>query len=239
MKIGICDDEQEQREYIANLIQEEHLLKKQDVLKKYHPNDVSFDVDTGHFDCDILIMDCQYKDCPFNGGDLAQQINVQRPLCKIIFLSNYVDFVDKIYEADHVYFVQKKNLETLLARAIKKAADAWQKDSQETILQLFSEGRKVFLEIRDIICIERDNRNIRITTETASIPSTASLSKVLHQVKNTTLVRANGSAVVNLRHIRSVCGNQVRMDNGRTFEVSPTYAGNVKKEYLTWMGDRM
>lgn len=57
-----------------------------------------------------------------NGIDLAKKITIEAPFCQIIFLTGYVDFAPYVYEADHLYFVLKTQLDTMMPKALEKAA---------------------------------------------------------------------------------------------------------------------
>lgn len=239
MKFGICDDEVEQTKVVRAILEDNKLVQDDDTIQIFTPDEINNDVEEKNFDCDILITDIYYAGSKFTGIDMAKKINKVYPLCKIVFISSYGDFAEDTYEADHVYFVQKKNVDTILPRAVKKAIRVHQEEAVEKVFSFFSEGLQTYVRVRDILYIERDERNIRIVTKDKPYPCIYSLAKVMKKLQNENLVRANGSIIVNVAHIKSITTEEITMTDGKMTEISPIYARKVKDAYMQWWKERL
>ena len=239
IRIGICDAEEAEIEKIKIMIDGSNIIKEEYGYVEFSPGDLNFDVEEDCFESDILITGIYFKDLPYDGIGVAKKINQKYPACKIIFLSKYVEFVDYSYEAAHVYFIQKKNINKFLLRAVQKAYREYRADIREKILDIFSEGRKIYCKINDIVLIERDNRNIKIITTKGSFTCILSLKKILERVSDFSMVRANGSTIVNIRHVAMLTNEKLFLDNDSSVEIGETYKENVHSAYLYWWKDRI
>ena len=130
-------------------------------------------------------------------------------------------------------------MDTILPRAVKKAIRVHQEEAVEKVFSFFSEGLQTYVRVRDILYIERDERNIRIVTKDKSYPCIYSLAKVMKKLQNENLVRANGSIIVNVAHIKSITTEEITMTDGKMTEISPIYARKVKDAYMQWWKERL
>ncbi len=235
MIFGICDDELEETGFVQKTLHENNLLRQEDKVKVYTPDVLSSEIENNKFECDILITDIQFAGFDFDGIYLVKIINEKYPLCEIVFMSNYADFSDKIYEAEHVYFVQKKNVESVMPKAIEKALKACKEESGGKVFGFYSDGVQTYLRVRDILYVERDKRNINIITKDKNYPCIYSLTKLIHMIEDEHLVRANGSVVINIAHVNSVSASEICIDNGKNIETSARFQSKVKTAYIRWV----
>ena len=250
MKIGICDDEPMDIARVKKLVLENQCIDEEYIVTEYNPESLAVDVAEDFFDCQILIMDIYFasgasgknknngnlirEKARFDGVDLAMQINKKFPLCQIIFTSTYMDFTEYVYQAEHVYFILKNNLEHFLRDALEKAIKAYQEDARDNVIEFFHKGKKTWIKARDIYSVEKVDRNIRICTCTEEYVCIKSLRQFADEVKGEPIVRCNSSALVNLRHIRTMTQKTLIVENGKEYEISETYGEKVKHRYLTW-----
>ena len=239
MKIGLCDDSRVFLEKVQNYIEYNGSLKGELSYVLFSPSELYYDVVENCFECEILVTNCFFNDQAFNGIGLAKLINDKYPACKIIFLSEYVDWADYLYEVEHVFFVQKKNIKKLLFKALNKALLCYNESIGDKVVEIFSEGRKSYIVIKDIIYVVKNERNIKIITEKESLPCILSLRKFQNKIGNETIVRANGSTLVNIRHVERYSTDSLLLDNGETIEVGERFKDEVQHAYINWWKDRL
>ena len=75
MKIGICDDEQEQGLKTKRYVESCFENSEDFYVELYDPYNLDFDIDTKRFDCDLLITDIQFENCEFDGIGIVNKIN--------------------------------------------------------------------------------------------------------------------------------------------------------------------
>ena len=93
---------------------------------------------------------------------------------------------------------------------------------------------QTWIKARDIYSVERFDRNIRIFTKEETYVCIKSLRQFVDEVKCEPIVRCNSSALVNLRHIKTMTQKNITLESGKEYEISETYADSLKKEYLIW-----
>lgn len=236
MKICVCDDEKIDGVAVKSYIESLHLPDAN--VKMLTPKVLQDDIKDGAFDYDIVVLDISYDNMDFNGIDLAQMINELHPYCKIIYLTNYLEYGPEVYETKHCYFVLKNNYELMLNRALEKAIRELQAEMKTDVLDVFSDGRREYIPKRDIIYIARDNRRIVIVTQDNRIVCTQSLTSVLRGVQSS-LVRAHGSYIVNLAHITFWGDKEVTVSNGEKIPIGKTYEKRLRQEYLRYWSKKI
>ena len=243
MKIGICDDDPAEIVRIRSIIKEKKNKGEVFELEDYKPENLQADVAEGYFDCQILVMDVYFehgsREADYDGIDLAKQVNEKYPLCKIIFVSSFSEYTEYVYDTDHVFFIQKKNMEHFIGNALQKAVKAYHEDEKERIIEFFNKGQKTWVRLRDILFVEKDDRNIRIHTANESYSSIKSLKQFQDDVKGEPITRCNSATLVNIRYVKTLSTRALTLENGQEFDISDTYAEQVKKTFLNWWKGRM
>lgn len=238
MKIGICDDEKEHALKTKSVVDASVCNVDDYKVVLYDPHNLDFDLDANKFDCDLLITDIQFDNCNFDGIDLVHKINEKMPDCKIIFLSNFLEYGPEVYATEHVWFVWKKNMKILLRKAIKKAILNETEEAKSDTIDFFSEGKKCFIKQKDIICAERSNRHVEIVTDNKTYVCGLSLVDLL-ECLNSDFERANGGCIVNLRFVRSVIGKTVELENHKKLILGRKFEVPFKQAYLDFITKRM
>lgn len=236
MRIGICNDIQEEGIKAENVLREEMLYEPQwDTIQLYSPHDVETDLEGNLFQCDVMLMDIDFKRENIDGIQLGKHINEKAPDCQIVYLAH--EFVPDVYETEHCYFVLKNDMQELLPQAMKKAKYLHDKATEGKMVELISGGHKVYITQKDIIYIEKEQRKIRIYTRNRTYDSYQSLAEIGRQLDEE-MVRCHGSYVINLKYVIRIGNNSLIMENEKEIPIGKTYLNQVKKEYLQYMEDR-
>ena len=243
MKIGICDDNSEEIVKVRKLIEETKFLDDELLIEEYNPDSLLMDITEEFFDCQILITDIYFGEKrvdgkSYDGVDMSKIINEKYPHCKIIFISQYMDFTEYVYQADHIYFILKKNMEHFLGEALKKAVKAYNDDAREKFIDFFHKSKRTWVKLRDIFSIEKVDRNIKIMTDKEDYICIKSLKKIADEVQDEPIVRCNNATLVNLRHVKTISSRKIVLENDNEYEISDTYGDSVKKAYLKWWKGR-
>lgn len=121
-KIAICDDEQNQIEYITSIVASWSTHKgysceirtfasAEAFLFEYEENKVY----------DILLLDVEMKN--MNGIELAKRIRKDNNRAEIIFITSHFEFVGEGYEVDALHYLIKPISEEKLTQVLTKAAE--------------------------------------------------------------------------------------------------------------------
>lgn len=238
MKLAICDDEWEGIQQLRQYIEQTDFSKDMDI-REYTPSELLFDLGEDFFDCEIILMDIYYDGMDFNGIHVASQINQSYPLCKVIFVSNYVEYAESVYDTNHIFFIRKEHARQLLGKALHKAIQAI-KEKNTDILALRSEGRRIFLQSKEILYVSREvQRYILVHTQNGKYKSMMSLNELSKMTDELGIIRIHGSFLVNLAHIEQYLPDQVVLSDGTILPIGRTYASRFKKRYLSFWGERL
>lgn len=236
MRIGICAEVKEECIKVEDILREGMLLNSEyDTIQFYSLNDVKINLEEDLFQCDVMVMDIDFKQENLNGIQLSKLINEKAPDCKIVYLAR--EFVPDVYETEHSYFVLKNDMQVLLPQAMKKAKYLHDKATEGKMVELISGGHKVYITRKDIIYIKKEQRKIRICTRNRAYDSYQSLAEIGRQLDEE-MVRCHGSYVINLQYVIKIGNNSLIMENEKEIPIGKTYLNQVKKEYLHYMEDR-
>ncbi|MCR4846948.1 MAG: LytTR family transcriptional regulator [Eubacterium sp.] len=236
MRIGLCADKKDDLQKYVDIINEQRLVTRKDTIKIFTPHQLLFDVEEGYFDIEILITDITFDGLSFSGIDISKIINEKYPLCQIIYSSVYVEYVDYTYESNYVYFIQKKNLGKLLGKALTKARSMYEQEAREKTFEFYSGRVKRYIHLKDIYYLEKNDRVVDVVTLDKIYKTTLSIKQACEKLKNSNIVRANGSIAVNVSHIKNYSGSYLIVEDlGKRIEVSPKYSEELSDTYISYI----
>lgn len=231
MKIVICDDVMEEALECKKILLDKGLANEEE-LAIIPPEELVVSVEEQIEKFDILIADIEYDRDDLDGIKLSSIVNKHIPNCKIIYLTNYLDFAPEVYETEHCYFVLKTNAEIMLPRAFTKAKMLYESDMKSVFIELVCDGKKTSVNADSIMYIEKKDRKITVETNNSSYESYGSMRAIAG--KSDKLVRCHGSFIVNLKYIDVVNTDTIVMKNGFTVPIGRSYKTIVKEKYLEY-----
>lgn len=238
MKIGICDENHKNRYLIKKILQSIFEEEKEYLLHPYTPNEVLIDMEERQFDCEVLILNTEYRNSDMDGVTLAKRINEAFPFCKIIYLTENENAIKDVYETKHCYFVRQKDMEQVLPLAMQKAMNMLKQESDRKAIEIICEGHHVFINRADIIYIEKCGRTIHIVTNYREYICYESLSGIQKQLSSS-MVRAHGGYIVNLAYITYLSVEHLEVQNGKIIPIGRTYDKNIRKCYQEYWKNKM
>lgn len=236
MKIIICEDNLEEGKVTKEILVREKFEVAENI-EILSPQEVLIAFEEEIIECDILVMDIEFKDEKFNGIYLTDVINECLPTCQIIYLSNYVDYAPEVYETEHCYFVVKKNADIMLPRAMKKAIELYKESLDKEYIIVTSNGKKHTVSVEDVIYIEKLQRKSIVYTNSVSLEIYQSLRSIVSKCHK--LVRCHGSYVVNLQCIEMISKDNIVLTNGVSVPIGRNYQARIKDSFLEYWGKRM
>ena len=224
MQVAICDDElifrNELRSCLVNYKKQRRI--QMDIYefscgKDFLSSDLIFDV---------VFMDYQM---PFlDGMATARQLRVKNPLCSIVFVTNYPDFVFDSFEVNPYRFFKKPisflSIELMLDTYIR------QQKNLAPILVNDYDGQKV-IPSRDIIYLEGDGKYCIIRTTHETVHSSKTLANVLELLPRYCFYRVHKSYAVNMYYIHQIDNNEIILLNGEKVLIGRNTIANFKREY--------
>jgi len=223
MRIAICDDEEVQRQLLAEYLREwadtAHLLLE----TVSYPNAENFlfqwEEDK---DFDLLILDIEMGQ--INGVELAMKLRENNEQIPILFITGYEDYMAQGYEVSALHYllkpVNKQKFFEVLARLQKKT-----KMENKILLQTDTGMLSVLpSDIWYIEAVGHKSNLITINDEYVLKHSISELEKILEQENG--ILSCHRSFLVNLQHVSSITKTEFVMDNNMRIPIS---RGNIRK----------
>jgi DNA-binding LytR/AlgR family response regulator len=114
----------------------------------------------------------------------------------------------------------------------------YKEEKKNSFLEIVSEGKKQYLQVHEILCIEKENRQLHIHTIQGECYSYQSLSALARKCSKE-MVRCHGSYMVNLHYVTHYEREKMTLVNGMIIPIGRTYQEQTKSAYLNYWVDRI
>lgn len=197
---------------------------------------------------DILFLDVQMPG--MNGFDVLEEID-HDPY--VIFTTAYDQYAIKAFEKNAVDYLLKpldeERFRSAVNRAIKRKST--ERGTVEELLKTFKgdsrnfeshifvqKSEKLFnLPVQDIVYLEASGDYTIITTHNDQFVSSSGIGKLEEIMDPDTFIRVHRSTIININSLKEIerhfnGGMVVKMQNGKSFPVSRTYARQIRKKVV-------
>lgn len=210
-KIAICDDNEADRNYIANLTGQwaanahhavtlSHFLSAEDFLFHYQEQN----------DFDILLLDVEMG--AMDGVTLAKKLRQENETLQIVFITGYSDYISEGYEVAALHYLMKPVNVTKLFSVLDRATDKLRKN--EKVLHFETAGEMLRIPLYQIRFIDIQLNYATIHT-VEDIKIKKSLSDIAALLDDR-FYRVGRSAIVNLTCISRVTKTEIHLNDGTT-----------------------
>lgn len=235
INIGICDDNIIYLEYLQQLLKTQYIDCDNVTINTLEPTELSSLIITGSCLYDIILTDIDMG--IFNGIDFAKEINRINSSCIIIFISNYINYATEVYEASHIYFVLKSEVEKRLPKALDKAFSVLHsRHSKYYTFRFQNIDYKISLD--DITHVEALGRYLYIHDNKNSYKCIKSLKTTLNELSED-FVRCHNSYVVNMNHIQSISRTDCVLTNKINIPISMTFSKSFQASYVKFVSKKL
>lgn len=208
-KIAICDDEQNQIEYITSIVAswsaheghgcEIRTFASAEAFLFEYEEDKAYD---------ILLLDVEMKN--MNGIELAKRIRKDNNRAEIIFITSHFEFVGEGYEVDALHYLIKPISAEKLTQVLTKAAEKISVEPPSVVISC--EGETVKLYEADIRYVESFLHYIVIYTNDKAYKIKENISVFESRVSDD-FYRIHRSYLVALKHITRISRTSVNIGN--------------------------
>lgn len=119
--IAVCDDEELHRKRTVALIRNTPGFENSPILEFSRAENLLDSISEDSYFPDIAVLDILMDE--IDGIELAVKLNRLVPECQIIFLTGYISYAARAYDAEHVFYVLKAETDSRLGTALNKAAE--------------------------------------------------------------------------------------------------------------------
>lgn len=208
-RIAICDDEQNQIEYITSIVTSWSNHKGHSCEIRTFASAEAFlfeyEEDKAY---DILLLDVEMKN--MNGIELAKRIRKDNNRAEIIFITSHFEFVGEGYEVDALHYLIKPTSVEKLTQVLTKAAEKLSVEPPSVVISC--EGETVKLYESDILYVESFLHYIVIHTKDNEYKIKENISVFENKVSDV-FYRIHRSYLVSLKYITRISRTSVNIGN--------------------------
>ncbi|MDO4542898.1 MAG: LytTR family DNA-binding domain-containing protein [Bacillota bacterium] len=237
LNIAVCDDDPIQSRAIMEMVNKAFPQKLQPNIVDFNKVE-DFLVSLETVDYDIALLDVDLGVMDWDGVDVAKAVNEKKTGCQIIFVTNYLEFASKAYEAEHTYFVFKGEIQRYLPQALKKARENIEKEKYTTLSFQVS-THYVVLKQKDILYMETTKRKTNIITVDAVYSTYETLDELTAKVSEPPFARCHKSYTVNMKHMTKFSKTQFHCETGKIIAISRPYYEHVKALFTAYLGEEL
>ena len=216
LKIAVCDDDNSQRCYLAEIIlawanKKCHLVE----LKQYVDAKAFLFDFAEEKDFDILLLDVEMPE--ISGVELARKIRCENQVVQIIFVTGFYEYFGDGFDVSALHYLIKPvdaiKLEPVLDRAVDGMALR-----KRSVLVVTQEG-SIKIPLADILYAEAERVYVVVHTMQRNYRTRITLSKFCAELDDT-FFKIHRSFVMGLMHIKMITKTGVTMINGDLLPIS-------------------
>ena len=209
-RIAICDDRQEDREYVRQLTARWAQQRGNQVEMTEFCSAEQFLFSCPQPDFDLLLLDIEMGE--MDGVSLAKQVRRTNELMQIVFITGYSDYITEGYEVAALHYLMKPVKEEKLFAVLDRAVERLHKNTKVLTLETAEEMVRVPLYQVSALEVQRNYVTVHARQD---YTVKKSLSELMEQLDER-FFRVGRSAVVNLNDISRVTRSDIYLTDGRS-----------------------
>lgn len=235
LQIAICDDEE-------NIVQMNRDITEQclrqckslgEITTYTGSDNLLYDITEDGFFFDLILLDIEMP--KRSGMEIAEEIKPYLPNVKIIFITSHIEYAVDAFELSIFRYVPKNEIEKRLSVAV---TDAIQLIGLEegSFYTIQTNSRLEKIPYKDIYFLERDGKNVSITTAGGVSKVRKSLQQVYEELDAEEFIYIDRGCIVNIIHIMQIKDGMAVLKNGGRLCVSRSHLQEVKEQMNLYWG---
>ena len=209
LKIAICDDEQNQIEYLTSIVsawsKENGHICEMRTFPSAEAFLFAYEDDNAY---DILLLDIEMKH--ITGVDLAKSIRKKDQTVQIIFITGYSEYISEGYEVAALHYLMKPVSQQKLFSVLDRAAEKIKQN--EKCLNLPLSGEMVRVPLHEIKYLDVHQNYVTVHGK-ADYTVKRTLGE-FEDLLDTRFTRVGRAMIVNLTYISRVTKTDVYLSDG-------------------------
>ena len=233
LNTAVCDDDSIHLKLAEQLVRD--YLSSEGIRHVIQPfanaGDLLGEIRENEYSPDIAVLDIEMDG--EDGISLARKINTLLPLCRIIFLTSYSDYAQDVYEAEHIWFVLKKDASVYFPQAMKKALRSMKE--QKTVspgIIVMEKGVSSFVPLDEVLYISKVGRKAMIRCTDRDLSDTRRPGLLIPEHMERYFIRCHQGYWHNARTIRELDHDEFILANGEHIPVSRTFRDEARKQFF-------
>ena len=235
IRIAICDDDSKSVQ--SNTQTAELCLTQLGMvgeIETYTQSDnLLYDITEDSFYYDLILLDIEMPG--LTGMELAAKIKPYLPNVKIIFITSHMEYAIDAFELSIFRYVPKNEMKNRLPTAITDALKLLSlEDGKVYTIQTNSRLEKI--PYKDILYIERDGKNARITTTCGVSKVRRTLQQIFDELASDDFIFIDRGCIVNVIHIMQIKDGMTILKNDIVLPISRSHLQDVKEQINNYWG---
>lgn len=229
MNIIIVDDDQEFIKKLETDIEQQFSNIDELHIFTFHNNFHKI-FTYSHIDIVFLDIDLKFSD---NGINLAKHLKRIYPKIIIIFVSSHDDFVFNALSIGFFQFIRKKKYTTDVPKVLLQTKNYYKENNYKIVLNI--NGRQKMINLNEVQYILSIGHDLFIKTINEDFTIYSSLGKFIENTEYPDIMQIQKNLAINFNYAKSVCRNEIIMNNNEKFIVGRKYQSKVldaHKEFL-------
>ncbi len=235
LQIAICDDEQNSRDYVKQLIE----LTKNDWNISYEVSEFSNGKDLldAETEWDLLFLDIALDET-LSGMEAAKRIrnraSKQQPI--LIFVTGFKEYVFDAFDVDAFHYLLKPIDEEKFQAVFQKALQQLTEKKEHPVKTIHIQNgiRNKIITMDEIFYIESQNHKILLHTKDGIYDDYARIRDLEEQLQEQ-FFRIHKGYLVNLAYLEHYTKTEVVLTNGEVLPLSKYKYADFVKAYLRFM----
>jgi len=229
MKIAICDDEKNWREYIQQSINEYMGKNGYQAETDLFPGGNELLLSKEEYS--LIFLDVEMADT--NGLEVARKIRIHNEKVKIVFITSHPDIMQKAFHVNAYRFLEKTFKTEGISDCLK---DYFSEEKENKRIEIMEEGRTLSIVQKDIITIQVIKNGCMIETESEHILSGNNLSYYEKILEPKLFCRCNYRTLINFRYTEWI-EEEVTMYNGKRISISRRRKKELNQRFKQYLID--
>lgn len=235
LNIAICDDEQNQIEYIKDIVSAwAETSGHMPIFAEFSSAEAFLFDYAENQNYDILLLDIEMAN--MNGIDLAKKVREGNNRVQIVFITGYPDFMSEGFEVAALHYlmkpVKKEKLFSVLDRAVIGLAQ------KEDSLILETDNGIMRVKFSEIMSAEAKGHETLLTLIDKQESVKIGINDLEKQLDDS-FVRSHRSYLVGLRHITRITKTDVILDDGTLIPLSRRMYAEVNQKFIDFYRGKM
>ena len=235
LRIAICDDDsaavQSNRQIAEDCLKQ---CRSAGEIAAYTRSDnLLCDIAEDGFFFDLILLDIEMPGS--TGMELAGKIRPFLPNVRIIFITSHVEYAIDAFELSIFRYVPKNDTARRLPGAICDAIRLIELEDGK-FYTIRTNSRLEKIPYKEILFIERDGKNARITAANGTAKVRRSLQQVYEELAAEEFIFIDRGCIVNMIHIMQVRDGAAILKNGAALPISRSHLQEVKAQINAYWG---
>ena len=226
-KIAICDDDATCADEISKAV-----FHTEHEQKCYNsPTELLAAVKANSYCPDVIFMDIVFEN--ENGVDFIKEIQKINGAVKVIYVSGYPNYAERIFETEPVGFLLKPISRERVLAVLEKAVKLL--DEQErNIINIQTSTAIYKINKNEVLFIESKARKLHIVLRDKVVEVYAKISDIAPQFSD--FCRCHQSFLVNYKYITSLKHRVIKLSDDTVIPVSKSRYNSVKDDFARYLG---